>query len=135
MRIALLIVSLSLLACSSATLLAGASKPIRAGVWGGQHVALTITAEGGSIELDCARGTLDAVPATDDAGRFEVKGKYIQEHGGPVRKDEDMSGRPARYRGTVSGEAMTLEIVLEGGPNLDPYTLTFGATPKVFKCK
>jgi hypothetical protein len=129
-----ILLPVSLLLLATCMVRAG-SERVRVGTWGGLHIGLEVTADGGTLELDCAHGTLDQVPSLDDKGRFDVKGTYVQEHGGPIRKDEDQSGRPARYRGTVAGDSMTLEIVPEGGPSFEPLTLTFGAKPKIMKCR
>ena len=67
----------------------GASPPERVanGAWGGEHVRLTVHDDGGTIEFDCAHGTLDKPLTLDARGRFEVPGSLVAE-GGPLLKDE-----------------------------------------------
>src|SRR5262249_24911263 len=56
-------------------LLAGChGESVPNGTWGGDHVVLTVTDGGGTVEMDCAHGTLDHPLQLDDAGRFSVAG-------------------------------------------------------------
>ena len=104
------------------------------GTWGGDHAALTITATGSSIEFDCAHGTMPA-PLTLNRDTFDVAGEYVQEHGGPIRSDDNAPRQPARYSGTVSGRTMTLRVRLtETAQDLGAFTLTLGSAGRVFKC-
>jgi len=43
------------------------------GAWGGDHVLLTVTDNGGRVELNCAHGTLDHPLRLDDAGRLRAE--------------------------------------------------------------
>lgn len=103
------------------------------GRWGGTHVALTLTDSGGSIEYDCAHGGLGAPVRPDDAGRFEIDGVHVREHGGPVRIGEVPDSLPARYAGRVSGDRMTLRVFI-GRDTLGPFELRRDAEPRLFKC-
>ncbi len=112
-----------------------APRRLATGTWGGEHLRLTVDARAGvDLDFDCARGHIDGVPALDDEGSFEVEGRYLQEHGGPVRKDEDTRGRPVRYRGTVSGDTLTLGFTLDETPQ-GPFTLQHGKPGRVVKCR
>jgi hypothetical protein len=121
-------------ACGSA---GGASRQtLPAGTWGGDHVSLSITSEGATIEFDCAHGTLQAIQVNAD-GRFETAGTYVQEHAGPVREeDEAAAGNPARYKGRVEKGKMTLTVAFpEGGREpLGPFELAQGKTARLTKC-
>ncbi|MBA2338989.1 MAG: hypothetical protein H0V88_01215, partial [Pyrinomonadaceae bacterium] len=55
------------------------------GMWGGQHVGMEVTAEGASIEYDCAHGTINEPLVTDRNGNFNSKGTYEVERPGPQR--------------------------------------------------
>jgi hypothetical protein len=104
------------------------------GTWGGEHALLEIKDTSASIEFDCAHGTLQ-VPLTLNRGAFDVAGEYVQEHGGPIRSDETVDRQPARYTGSVSGNTMTLLVRLTvTGQDRGTFTLTRGATGRVFKC-
>jgi hypothetical protein len=108
---------------------------VPAGLWGGQHVALEVGAADARLELDCAHGTIDEPLRLDGDGRFDAAGVFVPEHGGPVRPDEPPDRRPARYRGSIDGGRMRLEIALvDTGPPVGRYQLALGRTPRVFKC-
>lgn len=123
--------ALLLAACDSGV---SASRPSRVpeGEWGGAHVRLTVTSAGGTIELDCGHGTLDAALELDDRGRFDVKGSLVRE-GGPVREGAEEK-RPARYSGTSDGQTMDLTAELEGSGPIGSFQLTRGATARLVKC-
>ncbi len=118
-------------ACGSLTA-AGDRRTLAPGSWGGDHVALEVTAQGGSIEFDCAHGAIAEPIVLDDDGHFESTGTYVREHGGPVREGEE-DARPARYAGRVQGQTMTLTITV-GGEALGPFELERGRTPRITKC-
>ena len=91
--------------------------------------------QGGAIEFDCAQGKIEGPLTLDGRGRFEVKGRYVPERPGPVRRDQSTEGRPARFRGTVRGRAMTLRVSVDDGTELGPYRLVLGRRGRVFKCR
>jgi hypothetical protein len=112
-----------------------AKSPLPEGAWGGAHVALTVTANGGDLEFDCAHGRLDEPIAPDATGQFEARGVYVQERAGPVRPD-DLAGKKARYVGRISGDSMTLSVSVEGiDTEIGPYTLERGRLPRIVKCQ
>lgn len=124
---------LSLLGCASGGQVSidkGDRVPL--GDWGGEHVRLTVTDAGGSIEFDCAHGTLDAPLEVKDGGRFDVPGSFVLE-GGPVRPGPE-DKQSVRYSGKTDGRTMDLEIVREGAERLGPFRLAFGERPRLFKC-
>jgi hypothetical protein len=106
-----------------------------AGSWGGQHIRMQVGPTSATIDYDCASGTIAGPFQLDSHGRFTWHGRYLQEHGGPVRRDEDSSGRQATYSGRVNRDTMTLTVSL--GDNSEParYTLKRGSAGRVFKCK
>jgi hypothetical protein len=103
-------------------------------VWGGEHVRLNVTDHGGTIEFDCAHGTLDRPLTLDARGRFDVAGSLVGE-GGPVLKDEASRMRPVRYRGGIDGPHMSLEVTLEGGGSGGTFSLTRNGRAKLVKCR
>ena len=110
-------------------------KPIEVGAWGGDHVNLVLTATGGTLEYDCAHGTIDQPFFTDSSGRFDLAGTHTREHGGPIRIGEKEDKRPARYAGTTDGRTMTLTVTLTGSNEpLGTFTLTRGQLGRIVKC-
>ena len=80
------------------------------GTWGGEHVRLEVTEGGATVEFDCAHATVEGRVVVDGAGRFNVAGTYVEEHGGPVRADESSGGFPVRLSGRVGGSLMRLTV-------------------------
>ena len=119
----------------AAMLSAGDEGRVEPGDWGGRGARLTVDKDRARLELDCAHGSLEAM--TLEKGRFDVAGRFVREHGGPIRKDEAEDAVSARYRGSVQGHAMTLEVVLEegGGQTLGPFELTLGGNARLMKCR
>jgi hypothetical protein len=97
-------------------------------------VRLDVSAAGATVEFDCAHGTVDQPMTLDAEGRFDARGTYVREHGGPVRPDEIEDSRPARYTGSVSGRSMSLTVVLDDGGRLGPFALTLGDEGRLVKC-
>jgi len=114
----------------------GASRlvSVPTGAWGGQHVRLTVVDAGGTIEFDCAHGSLDEPLLLDSVGHFDVKGRLAAE-GGPAHKDETENARPTRYRGETDGQHMSLQLTLEGGEDGGTFSLTKGAPARLVKCR
>ncbi len=120
---------------------AGSSGPVSAsksdrvppGPWGGVHVRLTVTDEGGKIEFDCAHGTLDSPLALDDEGRFDVPGTLVRE-GGPVRKDAPEERQSVRYAGRTDGQTMDLELRSAAGERKGSFQLERGKRAVLRKC-
>lgn len=105
-------------------------------VWGGQHIEVTMNANGGEIEFDCATGTISAPLKVDAQGKFQADGTYRREHGGPVRIDESDGAAPAKYSGSIAGDTMHLDVVLvQSKENVGSYVLTRGQAGRVFKCR
>src|SRR2546429_5139125 len=80
------------------------------GAWGGQHVTIEVNESSATVEFDCAHGQIEGPLVTDRRGRFNLKGTFEGEHGGPVRIDEKSSSQPARYSGWTDGHRMTLTV-------------------------
>ena len=103
------------------------------GAWGGPRALLTLTAEGGVVEFDCAHGAWTAPLRPDGRGRFEVPGYFVREHGGPIREGEVEVRLPTVYSGDVDGERLTFTFTVEGQA-LGPYALARGKTAGLVKC-
>jgi hypothetical protein len=104
------------------------------GQWGGEHAGLMLGSSGGALEYDCAAGTIGPVRAGAD-GRFVAAGTHTPNTGGPERVGEVRPSYPARYRGSVSGDWMTLRAdVPDRGIAIGPYRLRRGAEPMLMRC-
>lgn len=122
----------SLAACTGAS--ESGPDQVPAGSWGGQHVALAVTVDGGSLEFDCAHATIGEPLRLED-GRFSVAGVYVREPRGPERVGEPEDSHPARFEGTLEGDRLTFTVRLtDGGETIGSFTVVQGARPLVFKC-
>ena len=104
------------------------------GTWGGEHVIFDVSKNGALLEFDCAHGQIDQSLILDKKGRFDIRGTFTPEHGGPVRRDEITPSSAARYSGQVKGDVMTLKVIgvgVDGGI----FTLNRGTHPLLRKCR
>ncbi len=109
--------------------------PIVPSEWGGDHIGLTASATGGTLEYDCASGTIDQPIIAATNGSFVAQGTHTIGHGGPSMVGEIPDRHPARYDGWTDGETMKLTVTItDTGQKLGDFTLTRGQSPHVFKC-
>ncbi len=114
----------------------GKMRSAQTGSWGGEHIGLEVTDEGGTVEYDCAHGTIDRKIVLDARGRFHVSGTHFREHGGPVRKGEQTDTHPAQYTGQIVGDKMTLTVVeVDTGAIVGVFNLVRGQQPRITKCR
>ena len=110
----------------------GIAGPV-AGQYGGAHIGLNIGPSGGTIEYDCATGTIAAI-LPDAAGRFVSEGTRRPEHGGPSRVGEVLPTLRVRFDGAVRGDQLSLRGRIENGVLLGPFDLRRGAPPQILRC-
>lgn len=103
------------------------------GNWGGQHVRLSLTANGGTLEYDCGSGTVEVLRTKRD-GAFVAKGTHTPSRGGPVFQGQVLPSYRVRYSGSVRGNAMRLQGRLENGTMLGPFSLRRGTEPSLVRC-
>jgi hypothetical protein len=114
----------------------GGDNDVAAGLWGGQHVRLEVSADGAEIEFDCAHGRINGRLRPGADGRFDAAGTFVAERGGPVREGAAEKGQPARYTGRVKGKTMTLNVHLtDSNADAGTFTLTHGREPELTKCR
>lgn len=105
-------------------------------VWGGRGVTMRITAQGATLEFDCAHGNITQPIKPDAKGEFKASGTYTAERGGPVLKASPPRDVPAVYQGVIDGESMRLEIVVgDKDQSPPPLTLTRGTAGRLVKCR
>ena len=109
--------------------------PVAPSEWGGDHIGLRVLATGGTLEYDCASGTIDQPVVAATNGNFVAQGTHTIGHGGPIMVGEIPDRHPARYDGWTDGETMRLTVTLtDTGQKLGEYTLVRGQSPHVFRC-
>jgi hypothetical protein len=111
----------------------GAAERVKTGAWGGTGLLVRVTADGATIEADCANGSIATPLMLDADGAFSVEGTWIPEARGPSR-DEAPARQRSRYAGRVDGKTMTLEISV-GDDRVGPFTLTHGSEGRLRKCR
>jgi len=122
----------AMLACADART---APPSLITGEWGGDHAGLVAMPDSGTMEYDCAAGriTQPLRPLAD--GSVLALGTHTPGHGGPVRIDEVLPRRPARYTGRVDGDRLTLTVVMtDSNATVGTFELFRGRSPHVFKC-
>jgi hypothetical protein len=111
------------------------SSKVAVGSWGGEHISLQVTEKGAVFELDCASGVIEDPLALDSMARFDCKGMYVREHGGPAHEGQRPDVHPARFSGSIDGKKMTLIIKLtDTGQTIGEFTLMLGREPQLTKC-
>lgn len=130
--------SASALFLAPALLAACAARPFErapvTGEWGGTHVGLSLTLAGGTLDYDCAAGTMIGPLMLHSDGTFIAEGTHTSGKGGPEIEGEKMPSYRVRYSGAVRGNRMSLQGRLESGVLLGPFTLRRGAEPIIFRC-
>ena len=110
-----------------------AGSPVT-GNWGGDDVGLVTSDRGANLDFNCASGSIEGPITPDAEGRFDVAGTYVREGPGPVRPNQ-LRGQPARYRGKIEGDTMTLSVDLAGTDvSIGTYTLARDRLPRIRKC-
>lgn len=121
---------------TSVTLAAACSTPTAAdlaGQWGADHVNLTLADTGGTVEFDCAYGSIAPAWTFTPEGRFTASGHYATQ-GGP-QAIQGPPPHPARYEGRLRGSTLTLTITLmDTNTKLGPFALERGRTAILVKC-
>ena len=108
---------------------------IKAGRWGGPHVAMMVTSERTDIEFDCGQASVDGAIPLDRDGAYNATGTFLQERPGPTRPDGPPR-RPMRLTGGVKDDTMDMRVTLtDRNEDIGSFTLAFGADARLVKCK
>ncbi len=104
-------------------------------VWGGDHIQLKLTKAGGTVEFDCATGTLTKPLTVNEKGIFHASGTYTRETPGPTMRDGNPAAS-ATYSGSIVGGTMRLHIVAETNKEVvGDFVLIRGECGRVMKCR
>ena len=109
-------------------------SPFLGGLWGGPHVQLLLEGGVGTVDFDCASGTIDSpLPA---GGPFSSPGSYRAGQPGPIRVGQVFTSQRATYVGAVAEDkvTMTLSVRLEDSTIVGPFTLTKDAPGQLTRC-
>lgn len=104
--------------------------------WGGEHVRIKFNDDEGTVEFDCAHGTITDPLKTDSEGRFNLNGTYVTERPGHVRLNVQRVSQPAHYSGTIKGDEMLLSVTLnKDSQEIGTFTLRRGSEGLIRKCR
>ncbi len=132
---AMILAAFAALACGAGPTASASGAAVKSGQWGGQHMMMTVAADRTSIEFDCATASVAGPIDTDRDGAFAVTGTFQPERPGPTGRDAP-APRPMRLSGTVKGEEMQVNVRLtDQNEDAGTFTLTFGAAPRLVKCR
>ncbi|MEA2573758.1 MAG: hypothetical protein QOH93_1056 [Chloroflexia bacterium] len=108
--------------------------PLPEGVWGGNHLQLTVHQGGAELEFDCAHASVPQTLLVSN-NTVDAAGTFVREHGGPIRDGEPQDAHPMRILGTLNGNTLSLTVVLlDTKQELGTYVLTFGKQGMILKC-
>lgn len=115
---------------------AAGERPLSTGLWGGEHIRLTVTEIAADVEYDCAFGKINGPLLLDEEGNFEARGTHVIELGGPRGRDVVApTPQPAQFHGWTDGSQMRLTVTLpDSGRQLGPFSLGLGRRPELDKC-
>ncbi len=129
-RLAFLTAALCLAACRNAPI----DTQDVLGTWGGANARLVLEDSLGTIEYDCAHGTIARGWTVSTSGEFHGTGRHVQETGGPSFSGDTLS-RPARYDGSIDGNSLNLTVTLtDSAKLLGTFVLKHNSNGSVFKC-
>jgi hypothetical protein len=110
-------------------------SPVSTGVWGGDHISLTVANTTSHVEFDCAHGDILGALTINARNEFMVSGTFGREHGGPIRIGEVPDSHPAVYFGSASVSTMTMTVQLTDTKEMiGSFTLTRDTPGRVTKC-
>jgi hypothetical protein len=110
-------------------------SPVSTGLWGGDHIALTVAEMGTHIEFDCAYGDIPITLMVNARNEFDASGTFVREHGGPIRVGEMPDSHPAAYVGSVTKTTMVLTVRLtDTNEVIGTFTLSRDSPGRVVKC-
>ena len=115
---------------------AGAGAPLESlhGSWAGDRLRLTIDAQGGHIESDCADGRFAGPITVTEHGTFAAHGSFEVRQPGPQLADTVAAAAGADYKGELQGPVLKLTIAPAGSAAPQTYTLQQGARIKLIRC-
>jgi hypothetical protein len=113
-----------------------ATAPLPAGIWGGQGIELTVSAEGARIDYGCDSGTIDERLQTDSTGKLTARGTHTFGQGGPRRPGEPAAKvHKASFTGIQEGQTMRMTVHLPDlGRQLGEFVLQLGHRASLDRC-
>lgn len=102
------------------------------GTWGGKDISMAVEASSAQLEFACATGEI-AGPIILKGNSFKLDGTYSRRGPGPTRVGD--AGRPAEYIGHLSGNILTLKVILKtDGTMIGEFVLEKGKLVRIHRC-
>jgi hypothetical protein len=120
------------LSLTAACVTGGIAGPLPSGVWGGPQGNLTVYADSASLDLPCAAGRIPSAIPTGGDGTFDLSGFYAPE-AGPVSVNGPL-WQPASFKGSRSGDDLTMTITLSSGTAIGPLQFHRGTVGQFPRC-
>jgi len=109
------------------------SKTLAQGKWGGPDVSMTVGESSAELQFACGDGEITGSIELDKNNRFKTDGTYSRRGPGPIREGDH--GRPAEYIGHLSGDRLTLKIILKiDNSEIGEYVLDKGKSVRIHRC-
>lgn len=93
-----------------------------------------MTATGGTLDYDCAAGTIEGPLRPNEDGRFSAVGTHTPRRGGPETEEQVLPSYRVEYAGQVRGKLMSLHARVANGVVLGPFLLRNGTEPTIVRC-
>lgn len=127
--------ALALVALASACAMSPQNAAPLVGIFGGEHIRMTVGSVDSDVEYDCAAGTLlGPLPVRGD---FTNAGSHTPGIGGPERVGETRPAYPATYRGRVLPDSIEMIVDVDlpsGQARLGPFRLRQGSDGNLLRC-
>jgi len=131
--LAVIVACLTYSSCASGP--SSPSSAIALGLWGGDHVTMTVKRDSAQFEFDCAHGDVGSMLIVDARGRFNATGTFVREHGGPIRDGEVPDSHPATYSGSATGRTLVLTVRLTDlEETIGTFVLAHESPGRILKC-
>ncbi len=105
------------------------------GNWGGEGLLVQVTAQGATLEFDCATGTIDVPFVWASDGSFRLTGTFTLGTGGPVMEGHEPEPQPAVYSGQVTGDRMRIGGTFgDDDTPIGPHTVRKGQNELLRRC-
>lgn len=104
-----------------------------AGSFGGNHVALQLTARGGTLDFDCATGTIGPITPRG-SHNYTAIGTYLPAPGGPSDSGLPPVPREVVFNGLVNVDSLSMTGKLSDGSVIGPFILIRDAPPTIYRC-
>ena len=102
---------------------------------GGTGIGLVVGSNSSKLTYDCAEGEITEKLTIDKLGNFDLKGVHISGMPGPVYIDRPPNRQPVRYTGRITGNTMTLKVVLtDSETTLGNFELDRQKTGRLRRC-